>query len=172
LSSKKSEASEKCRRELDNAKSYAEVWTIVRNTVDSTFGKRRSNMMLFLDDLPLQLGAYYPVGTNNIVLNRSLLDIVEASIDSKVKVNALIYNLLLHEYLHALGELSEVKVRCQVVDVAKKCFGDNHEATILAKKTPWILLKDLPLGPFNVPVVSKGVMEIVKDFENSGRYVV
>lgn len=172
MSSKKSEASEKCRRELDNPKSYAEVWTIVRNTVDSTFGKRRSNMMLFLDDLPLQLGAYYPVGTNNIVLNRSLLNIVEASIDSKVKVNALIYNLLLHEYLHALGELSEVKVRCQVVDVAKKCFGDNHEATILAKKTPWILLKDLPLGPFNVPVGSKGIMEIVKDFENSGRYVV
>lgn len=129
-------------------------------------------MMLFLDDLPLQLGAYYPVGTNNIVLNRSLVNIVESSINSKVTVNALIYNLLLHEYLHALGEMSEVEVRRQVVVVAQKCFGENHEATMLARKSPWVLLKDLPLGSFNVPSGPKGVMEIVKDFENSGRYVV
>ncbi len=50
-------------------------------------------MMLFLDDLPLQLGAYYPVGTNNIVLNRALVEIVEASMSDKPTVNALVYNL-------------------------------------------------------------------------------
>lgn len=172
MDSNDSVAFKKCCTELDNAKSYAEVWTIVRNTVDTAFGKRRSNMMLFLDDLPLQLGAYYPVGTNNIVLNRSLVNIVEASIKSKVTVNALIYNLLLHEYLHALGEMSEVEVRRQVVNVAQKCFGENHEATVLARKSPWALLKDLSLGPLNVPAGPKGVMEIVRDFESSGRYVV
>ena len=80
--------------------------------------------MLFLDDLPLQLGAYYPVGTNNIVLNRALVDLVEASVSSKLMVNALIYNLLLHEYLHALGEYSEREVRRMVVEVAQKCFGE------------------------------------------------
>ena len=36
-------------------------------------------MMLFLDDLPLRLGAYHPLGTNNIVLNRSLIHIVEVA---------------------------------------------------------------------------------------------
>ena len=76
--------------------------------------------MLFLDDLPLQLGAYYPVGTNNIVLNRALVDVVETKIPSKPTINALVYNLLLHEYLHALGEMSEVAVRQQVIEVLRK----------------------------------------------------
>ena len=78
---------------LDTAKNYAEMWQIVKETVQFSLGKKRESMMLFLDDLPLQLGAYYPVGTNNIVLNRSLVEIVEASVSSKPTVNALIYNL-------------------------------------------------------------------------------
>ena len=155
--------------ELDNAENYGQVWRIVKDTVEFAQGKKREGMMLFLDDLPLQLGAYYPVGTNNIVLNRALVEIVEHSVSSKSTVNALTYNLLLHEYLHALGELSEVEVRHMVVQVAKKCFGEQHIATVLACKSPWVLLKDIPLGPFNAP---KRVMEIVKDFEKTGKYIV
>lgn len=154
---------------LDGAKNYAEVWKIVKETAECALGKRRDSMMLFLDDLPLQLGAYYPVGTNNIVLNRALVEIVEASVSDKPTVNALVYNLLLHEYLHALGEYSEVEVRRLVVEVAKKCFGEQHIATVVARKSPWVLLKDIPLGPFNAP---KRVMEIVKDFEKTGKYIV
>ena len=154
---------------LDKAKDYGEVWKIVKDTVQAALSKRGGSMMLFLDDLPLQLGAYYPVGTNNIVLNRALVEIVEASLSDKPIVNALIYNLLLHEYLHALGEMSEIGVRQQVVDVAKKCFGEQHIATLVARKSPWVLLKDIPLGPFNAP---KRVMEIVRDFEKTGRYIV
>jgi hypothetical protein len=132
-------------------------------------GKHRNGMMLFLDDLPLQLGAYYPVGTNNIVLNRSLVEIVEASLNDKATINALVYNLLLHEYLHALGEMSETGVRKQVVEVATKSFGDTHIASVIAKKSPWILLKDIPLGPL---YTRKRVMEIVRDFEKTGKYIV
>ena len=125
--------------------------------------------MLFLDDLPLQLGAYFPVGTNNIVLNRSLVEIVEASVKARKTVNALVYNLLLHEYLHALGDLSEAGVRKEVVEVALKALGEGHIATVLARKSPWVLLKDIPLGPINAP---KRVMQIVKDFEKTSRYIV
>lgn len=154
---------------LDSAKDYGEVWRIVKETVQFAMGKRGGSMMLFLDDLPLQLGAYYPVGTNNIVLNRTLVEIVEASLSDKPTVNALIYNLLLHEYLHALGEMSETGVRRQVVEVAKKSLGEQHIATLVAKKSPWVLLKDMPLGPYNAP---KRVMEIVRDFEKTGHYIV
>ena len=154
---------------LDNAKSYGEVWKIVQETAEFVLGKRRNSLMLFLDDLPLQLGAYYPVGTNNIVLNRALVDVVEASVTDKPAINALIYNLLLHEYLHALGDLSEVGVRQNVVEVAKKSFGEYHIVTVLARKSPWVLLKDIPLVPMNAP---KGVMEIVCDFEKTGKYIV
>jgi hypothetical protein len=154
---------------LDKAKNYAEVWKIVKETAEYALGKRRNSMMLFLDDLPLQLGAYYPVGTNNIVLNRSLVEIVESVMSDKPTVNALIYNLLLHEYLHALGEMSETGVRHEVVEVAKKSFGETHIATLVACKSPWVLLKDIPLGPYNAP---KRVMEIVRDFEKTGKYIV
>ncbi len=164
-----SQAENRFASQLDNAENYGQVWQIVKDTVEFAQGKKREGMMLFLDDLPLQLGAYYPVGTNNIVLNRALVEIVEHSVSSKSTVNALTYNLLLHEYLHALGELSEVEVRHMVVQVAKKCFGEQHIATVLACKSPWVLLKDIPLGPFNAP---KRVMEIVKDFEKTGKYIV
>jgi len=148
---------------------YAEVWQIVKGTVDDALNKRGGSMMLFLDDLPLQIGAYFPVGTNNIVLNRHLVEIVEATLSNKRVVNALVYNLLLHEYLHALGELSEVKVRRQVVVVAQKCFGEDHVATVLARKSPWVLLKNIPLEGANAP---KRVMQIVRNFEKTQRYIV
>ncbi len=160
---------DKFRNNLETAGSYAEVWQIVKDTVAFSLGKRRGSMMLFLDDLPLQLGAYHPIGTNNIVLNRVLVEIVEASISAKFIVNALLYNLLLHEYLHALGEMSERKVRRGVVEVAQACFGEDHMATLIARKTPWVLLQNIPLHTINIP---KRVIQIVKDFEKTGKYIV
>jgi L-fucose isomerase-like protein len=88
---------------------------------------------------------------------------------SKRVVNTLVYNLLLHEYLHALGELSETAVRRNVVKVAQACFGEKHIATIIARKTPWVLLQSIPLQAINAP---KRVMQIVKDFEKAGKYIV
>jgi len=151
------------------AESYADVWRIVKDTAESVLGKRRDSMMLFLDDLPLQLGAYHPVGTNNIVLNRAFVEVVEAGEKSKLVVNALVYNLLLHEYLHALGEYSEAEVRRLVAHVATKCFGEKNVATVIAQKSPWILLKNIPVAALNA---QKRVMEIVRDFEKTGKYIV
>ena len=154
---------------LEDAKSYAEIWEIVKNSVEFSLHRRRDGMMLFLDDLPIQLGAYHPLGTNNIVLNRRLVQIVEASVESKRVVNALIYNLLLHEYLHALGKYSEMEVRSLVYEVAKDCFGEDYVVTVISKKSPWALLKGISLEAVNVP---KRVMEIVKDFEKTNKYIV
>lgn len=160
---------EKFRKNLETAENYAEIWQVVKDTVEFLSGKRRDSIMLFLDDLPLQLGAYHPLGTNNIVLNRTLVEIVKASKTSKQTVNALVYNLLLHEYWHALGELSETEVRRKVVEVAQMCFGDKHDVTVIARKTPWVLLQNIPLRAINAP---KRVMQIVRDFEKTGRYIV
>jgi hypothetical protein len=157
------------RRRLETAASYGEVWDIVKDTVEFALRKRRSAMMLFLDDLPIQLGAYHSVGTNNIVLNRVLVQIVEAAVESKRVLNALVYNLLVHEYLHALGEFSEMAVRELVIEVSKKCFGEDYIVTQVAVKSPWVLLKDIPLENVNVP---KRLMEIVKNFEKTDKYVV
>ena len=169
MNENKSSTSEEFRNRLEKATSYGEVWEIVKDTVAFSLNKRRSGMMLFLDDLPIQLGAYHPIGTNNIVLNRTLVQIVETAIESKRVVNALVYNLLLHEYLHALGEFSELEVRRMVYAIAQKCFGEDHVVTLIAKKSPWALLEGIPLEAINTP---KRIMEIVKDFEKTDKYIV
>lgn len=169
MSQTDSSATSGFRDRLEAAKGYAEVWEIVKDTVKFSLNKRRDRMMLFLDDLPIQLGAYHPIGTNNIVLNRTLVQLVEATIESKRVVNALIYNLLVHEYLHALGEYSEEEVKRMVYEVAEQCFGDKHIVTEIAEKSPWALLKGIPIEAINVP---KRVMEIVKNFEKPDEYIV
>jgi len=169
LKENKSDITEKFRTDLETAESYAEVWRIVKETAEFTLNKRGGSIMLFLDDLPIQLGAYHPVGTNNIILNRALVEIVEAQENSKRVVNSLIYNLLLHEYLHVMGEYSEAEVRRLVVVVVGKCFGENHIATLAARKSPWVLLKNIPVAAMNAP---KRVMQIVKDFEKTSEYIV
>ncbi len=155
---------------INEASGFSEVWEIVKDTVKEVLGKHRVGMMLFLDDLPLHLGAYHPLGTNNMVLNRTLVQIVESVTKSKRLVNAFVYSLLIHEYLHALGCVSEAKVRSLVYKISKECFSDNHVVTKLAEESPWALLKGIPLRGIEPP---KHSMEIVKDFEKSNeRYIV
>jgi hypothetical protein len=169
---KLSEASsiEKYRLRLDEAKGYSEIWELVKDTVKTALGEHRVGMMLFLDDLPIQLGAYHPVGTNNIVLNRTLVQAVEAATKSQRLVNVFIYILLLHEYLHALGYVREVEARLLVYRVSKRSFGEDHIVSRLARTSPWALLKNVPLSLIEAP---KRVMEIVKDFERSNqKYIV
>jgi len=158
------------RSRIDGAEGFSEVWELVKDTVKDSLGEHRVGMMLFLDDLPLQLGAYHPLGTNNIVLNRTLVQIAEAAIKSKRLVNAFVYSLLVHEYLHALGHIAEREVRLLVYQISESCFGQDHIVTRLAEKSPWALLKGVPLNQIEAP---KRVIEIVKDFERSNQeYIV
>ncbi len=161
---------EKYRLRLDEARGYNEVWELVKDTVKTALEEHRVGMMLFLDDLPIQLGAYHPVGSNNIVLNRRLVQVVEGATKSQRLVNAFVYILLLHEYLHALGYVREIDARQLVYRVSKRSFGDDHVVSRLARTSPWALLKDVPLSLIEAP---KQVMEIVKDFERSNhKYIV
>ena len=158
------------RSRIDEVEGFSGVWEIVKDTVKVTLGKHRLGMLLFLDDLPLHLGAYHQLGTNNIVLNRSLVNIVEAVTKSKKLVNAFVYSILTHEYLHALGLVLEAEVRSLVYDVSRECFGENHIVTTLAEKTPWVLIKGIPLNEITLP---KQAMELVKDLEKPNqRYII
>jgi hypothetical protein len=161
---------EQNRLRLDEAKGYSEIWELVKNTVKNALGEHRVGIMLFLDDLPMRLGAYHPVGTNNIVLNRALVQAVEAATKSQLLVNAFVYILLLHEYLHALGYVREAEARRLVYRVSQRSFGEEHIVSRLARSSPWALLKGVPLSLIEGP---KRVMEIVKDFEQSNqKYIV
>ena len=155
---------------IDEAEGFSGVWEIVKDTVKACLGQHRLGMLLFLDDLPLHLGAYHQLGTNNIVLNRTLVNIVEAVTKSRRLVNAFVYSILTHEYLHALGHVSEAEVRSLVYDVSRQCFGEDHIVTELAEKTPWSLLRGVSLQGV---AVSKQPMELIKDLEKPNQsYIV
>jgi hypothetical protein len=40
---------------IDKAEGFSEVWEIVKESVKNCLGKHKGGMMLFLDDLPLQM---------------------------------------------------------------------------------------------------------------------
>jgi hypothetical protein len=155
---------------IEEAEGFSQVWELVKETVKVSLGKHRLGMLLFLDDLPLHIGAYHSLGTNNIVLNRSLLNIVETVTKSKKLTNAFVYSILTHEYLHALGHISEAEVHSLVYEVSKQCFGQDHIVTELAEKTPWMLIKGVPLTEMKM---QKQAMELVKNLEKPNqRYIV
>ena len=151
---------------LNGAKSFSEIWELVKKNTKEVLGAQRAGMMLFLDDLPLNIGAYHQYGTNNIVLNRALVQIVEATTTYRQLVNAFVYVLLLHEYLHALGYIEESEVRPLVYEVAKESFSEDSVTTKLALQGPWSILKNIPLHAIKAP---KRIIEIVKDFERDNQ---
>ena len=158
------------RSKIEKAETFSKVWDIVKETVKYSLGEARIGLMLFLDNLPLQIGAYHALGTNNIILNRNLIEIVRSVAKSKKLVNALAYILLLHEYIHSLGHLKEEKVRNLVIKVSEECFGEKYIVVKLAKKSPWVLLKGLPLSRIKAP---KRAIKIIKVFEKSTKeYIV
>ncbi len=85
------------RSKLDRAKDFNDVYEIVKDTVKRSLGRYRVGLMLVLDDLPIQVGAYHSVGSNSIVMNRLFLQIIQATASSRLVINSFIYTILLHE---------------------------------------------------------------------------
>lgn len=152
----------KYRRKLEEASNFQDIWRVIKSAVKDSLGQHRSGMMLFLDDLPLRVGAYHSFGTNNIVMNRALLEIVEVSVTNPLRVKAFIFQILLHEYLHALGYIRERDVQKITKQISQHCFGSNHEIVQLAQNGPWSIIKNLKKRPIQVPQRN---MEIVKDLD-------
>jgi hypothetical protein len=147
--------------ELNRCKNFGDVFQLVKRAVKKTLGESRVGLMLYLGNLPMHVGAFHQVGSNGIVLNRRVLNLVEGSANSPIELNSFIFSILLHEYLHSLGYLNERQVRRLVYEISRKTFGENHPATEMAVKGP---MKGLPLRevPFSEEI---GDFEIIRDFE-------
>ncbi len=122
---------------LVSAKTFDEVFHVVRQAVREVLGRERPGLGLALSDLPPGVGAYWPVTGNLIVLNEGLLKVMRRMATSPLEFNAFIYVLLAHEYLHALGYLDETAVREVTARVTRVAFGKDHLATTLAEGDLW-----------------------------------
>jgi hypothetical protein len=155
--------------QLDRCQNFREVFTLVKKSVKDALNHERTGLLLYLRDLPLKVGAYHQLGTNGIILNRVLLEQVVQTTASRVEVNAFIYYILLHEYLHTLGYINERRVRELTYVVAEETFGQAHVATKMAVEGPWAFIK---LNPFYAPRVHERAVEIVREFEDpSSKYI-
>lgn len=149
------------RADLERSRSYSDLFVIVKKAVKKVLGQTRSGLLLYLGDLPLGVGAYHQVGSNGIVLNRRILEVVSRSTKTETEMNAFIFSLLLHEYIHSLGYLDEGEVRRLVHSISLKVFGEDHPAVTMASELP--LTKILP--PDMHMEEASPYLELVKDFE-------
>ena len=158
------------REELNKSEDFGDVFEVVKRSVKEHLHKERGGLMLVLADLPLQLGAFHSLGSNSIVMNRTLLERVVASGHPQTYVKSFVYSILLHEYLHSLGLVDETEVRGLVREVSSNSFGSGHPATSIASSGPWSLLpnsgsKEMLLHA-NEEVEPRQV-ELIRDFDRS-----
>ena len=154
---------------LGESENFGDVFEVVKSSVKHHLQKERGGLMLVLANLPMQLGAFHSLGSNSIVMNKTLLDRVVSSGNSPTYVKSFVYSILLHEYLHSLGLVDEKDVRNLVREVSFATFGPAHPASKVAAEGPWSLLsnsgsKELLL---HADEVESSDVELIRDFDRS-----
>lgn len=149
--------------ELDGCEGFSGIFDVVRKSVRQVTGRHRAGMSLYLTELPTNIGAFHPVGSNAIVMNKVLLEVVEKSSKPRKVKASFVYSILLHEYLHSLGYINEGQARRIALHVARGALGEEHVATRMSLLGPWAFFPEA-LGK-----VSRfdGEFEVVKDFDRA-----
>ena len=112
-----------------------ETFESVKKAVRRSEGRSRAGLMLGLQELGSSLdgfiGAYYPVSSNIIVVNKTPLRRIIETNPKLLKPYG--FHVLLHEYIHALGYLDEEITRNKTYEISRENFGEDHIITKLSK---------------------------------------
>jgi len=161
---------EALRTKLDMCNSLAEIYELVKKSVKTVLNQHRAGLMLGLANLGMRrgsfVGAFYPVGSNIIVMNRTPFEVALRSTDKSV-FNAYCFHLLLHEYLHALGYVDEEKVRDVVYEVCNVALGKDSPATVMAERGIAFYFPKVTYFSKNISMPRELQIEIIKDFDKS-----
>ena len=142
---------------LERARGYGDIFAVVKEAVQRSLGAHRVGLMLYLGNLPLRVGAFHPLGTNDIVINRQLLEATKPELLQKTHI----FCILLHEYLHSLGYADERQVRGLTYNVCVENFGGDHPVVEAALTGPWV-----DISPEDLDGIAEGMdLELVRDFE-------
>jgi hypothetical protein len=116
--------------QYESSKTPSDLFQLVRQGVKYILGTERAGLMLGTAELGMKaggfIGAFYPVGSNIIVINNTALKILES--DRPELVKPYVFHLLLHEYLHSVGILDEKATHMITLEISKKMFGEHHIA--------------------------------------------
>src|SRR3989338_1709928 len=120
--------------DFEKAKNVKEIFEVVKDSVNATLNESRAGIDLGLIDMGNTnqelLSAYYPMGSNIIVLNKTPLRRITQMKPELMK--PYVFVILLHEYLHSLGYTDEESTRRLTVDITQKIF-DAHVTTDMAR---------------------------------------
>lgn len=152
-----------------------ETFEEVKKVVAKNEHRSRAGLMLGLQEIGASLdgfiGAYYPVASNIIIVNKTpLRRILETD---KALLKPYIFHVLLHEYIHALGFLDEETTGQKTYEISKQQFGEHHIITQLSTD----IRKFFPnlVYPIHGWVPQKNVpsIELVKgfDFSSTNSYI-
>jgi hypothetical protein len=122
---------------LEKTNSLPDIFEVVKAAVWECQRKSRGGLMLGLANLGNHpqgfFGAFYPVGSNVIVMNKIPLERIKET--RKELYKPYVFHVLLHEYLHTLGYMSESGVRQMALKITTEAFGEKHLATKIAANT-------------------------------------
>jgi hypothetical protein len=120
---------------LHEARTLADIFELVKRSVETVLGRSRAGLMLALADLGNHphgfLGAFYPVASNVIVMNKVPLLRIQETNPALYKHYA--FYVLLHEYLHTVGFIDEAVCREQAQRIAGTLFGPDHPVTQISE---------------------------------------
>ena len=124
-------------RKLDQAQNLSDLFELVKRAVEAVLGRTRAGLMLALADLGNHpqgfLGAFYPIASNVIVMNKVPLLRIQETNPALYKPYA--FYVLLHEYLHSLGFVDERVCREQSHRILETLFGVDALVTQISGDT-------------------------------------
>jgi len=107
----------------------------VKEVVRKIEGRSRAGLMLGLQELGAYMngfvGAYYPVESNIIVMNKTILRRINETNPELLKPYS--FHILLHEYIHSLGVVDEYAAKQKTYEISRKYFGEDHLVTEFSK---------------------------------------
>ncbi len=112
-----------------NSSDYSQLFDLIRRIVSNILRKSHSGILLGLEDLGFHprgfVGGYHRVGTNEIYLNRNVLQIMREE-TPEAHYKAYLFHLLLHEYIHSVGVNEENETREITRAISREIFNTKH----------------------------------------------
>jgi hypothetical protein len=156
--------------ELEQAKSFHDIFALVQRSVELVLNESRAGLNLGIMDLGNKqgqfLGAFYPSESNIIVMNATPLKKITETNEELFK--PYVYFVLLHEYLHSLGYLDEKDVRNISYEICSGILGEEHMATRMVTNIeeffPYLIYEEgMPAG--------KDSMLLIEDLDGGMDYI-
>lgn len=163
VTNKNQQQQEYYRNKILNLSDFNEAFELVKSTVEARYKMHRAGLSLILQVMPTNLGAYHVLGSNLIIANKRILDIIK-KYKSTEEYNSYLFMVLVHEYLHSFGIIDELQVRKMTYALIASLVGEDHMATSMARYQPWNLFPELNLFHNNS---FEQKFEVIRNFDKT-----